>query len=127
MDSSRPIETDETFKVIHEGYALALIGKSDTNRVWYLRYAGAKFLRHEMYLSYNSPLPCNIRAIGVSIDLTQEVGEIYLRAIRERVPAFLPIAYLGDGAEAFANAVIAVFDSVTSTFSFFISEIVLMS
>ena len=37
LDSSRPIETDETFKVIHEGYALTLIGQSDMNRVWHLR------------------------------------------------------------------------------------------
>lgn len=44
LDSSRPIETDETFKVIHEGYALTLIGQSDMNRVWHLRYAGANFL-----------------------------------------------------------------------------------
>ena len=37
LDSSRPIETDETFKVIHEGYALTLIGQSDMNRVWHVR------------------------------------------------------------------------------------------
>ena len=29
LDSTRPIETDETFKVIFEGYALTLIGQSD--------------------------------------------------------------------------------------------------
>jgi hypothetical protein len=38
FDSSKPIETDETFKVMHEGYALTLIGQSDANRVWHLRY-----------------------------------------------------------------------------------------
>ena len=64
-------------------------------------------------LNYNSPRPCNIRAIGASKNSTHEVGEIYLHAIRERVPAFLSTAYLGDGAEELANAAIAVFDSVT--------------
>ena len=67
-----------------------------------------------MYLSCNLPYPYKIRAIGVSTNSTQEVGEIYLRAIREHAPAFLPTAYLGDGAEAFANAAIAVFDSIMS-------------
>ena len=38
LDSSVPIETDETFKVMNEGYALTLIGQSDMNRVWHLRY-----------------------------------------------------------------------------------------
>ena len=42
LDSSRPVETDEIFKVIQEGYPLMLIGQSDMNRVWHLRYAGAK-------------------------------------------------------------------------------------
>lgn len=37
FDSSKPIETDETFKVIYEGYALTLIGQSDMNRVWHVR------------------------------------------------------------------------------------------
>ena len=37
LDSTKPLETDETFKVIHEGYALTLIGQSDMNRVWHLR------------------------------------------------------------------------------------------
>jgi hypothetical protein len=37
LDSSMPIETDETFKVMHEGYALTLIGQSDMNRVWHVR------------------------------------------------------------------------------------------
>ena len=39
LDSSKPLETDETFKVMHEGYALTLIGQSDMNRVWHLRLA----------------------------------------------------------------------------------------
>ena len=38
FDSTRPIETDETFKVIHEGYPLTLIGQSDMNRTWHPRY-----------------------------------------------------------------------------------------
>ena len=37
FDSSKPLETDETFKVMHEGYALTLIGQSDMNRVWHVR------------------------------------------------------------------------------------------
>ena len=37
FDSSVPLETDETFKVMNEGYALTLIGQSDMNRVWHLR------------------------------------------------------------------------------------------
>ena len=39
FDNSKPIETDETFKVMHEGYALTLIGQSDMNRIWHLKYA----------------------------------------------------------------------------------------
>ena len=34
---TRPLETDETFKVIHEGYPLTLIGQSDMNRRFHLR------------------------------------------------------------------------------------------
>lgn len=41
FNSMKPIETDETFKVMHEGYALTLIGQSDMNRVWHLRYASS--------------------------------------------------------------------------------------
>lgn len=37
FDSTRPIETDETYKVMHEGYPLTLIGQSDMNRTWHLR------------------------------------------------------------------------------------------
>jgi hypothetical protein len=37
FDSAMPIETDETFKVMHEGYALTMIGQSDMNRVWHVR------------------------------------------------------------------------------------------
>lgn len=43
FESSRPIETDETFKVMHEGYALTLIGQSDMNRVWHLRYRSLRW------------------------------------------------------------------------------------
>ena len=38
FNSSKPIETDETYKVMHEGYGLTLIGQSDSNRVWHVRY-----------------------------------------------------------------------------------------
>ena len=44
FDSTRPIETDETYKVIHEGYALTLIGQSDMNRVWHIRYESLNFM-----------------------------------------------------------------------------------
>ena len=37
MDPSRPIETDETYKVIHEGYPLTLIGQSDMDRKFHIR------------------------------------------------------------------------------------------
>ena len=37
LDSSRPLETDETFKVMHEGYPLTLLGQSDMNRIWHVR------------------------------------------------------------------------------------------
>ena len=37
LESSRPLETDETFKVMHEGYPLTLLGQSDMNRVWHVR------------------------------------------------------------------------------------------
>ena len=37
LDSSKPFETDETFKVMHEGSTMTLIGQSDMNRVWHIR------------------------------------------------------------------------------------------
>lgn len=37
FDNTKPLETDETYKVMHEGYALTLIGQSDMNRVWHVR------------------------------------------------------------------------------------------
>jgi hypothetical protein len=51
------------------------------------------------------------RAIGVS---TEEFGRIYLDAIHQHVPVFKPVAYLGDAAEAFANAAVFVFESITT-------------
>ena len=38
FDLTRPIETDETFKVMHENYPLTLIGQSDANRKFHVRY-----------------------------------------------------------------------------------------
>lgn len=61
----------------------------------------------------NSISICLNRAIGVATNSTQEVGEIYLRAIKKHAPDFHPVAYLGDAAEAFANAASAVFLSIT--------------
>ena len=58
----------------------------------------------------------NLRAIGVSTNSTQEVGEVYLKALRDAIPNFRPHSYLGDAAEAFANAAKVVFDSITFQF-----------
>ena len=52
----------------------------------------------------------HVRAIGVSTNSNERVGTFYFRAWSARVPLFQPRAYLGDAAEAYANA--AVFDSV---------------
>lgn len=53
------------------------------------------------------------RAIGIATNSTEEVGRIYLNAIRSYVPEFSPTAYLGDAAEAFANAARNVFPTIT--------------
>lgn len=37
FDSTRPIEADETYKVMHEGYPLTLIGQSDMDGTSHLR------------------------------------------------------------------------------------------
>lgn len=52
------------------------------------------------------------RAIGISTNSTEEVGRIYLDAIHGHVPLFQPVAYLGDAAEAFANAAQFVFVTI---------------
>jgi hypothetical protein len=52
------------------------------------------------------------RAIGVSTNSTEEVGRIYLDAIHQQFPVFQPVAWLGDAAEAFANAAMFVFESI---------------
>ena len=54
----------------------------------------------------------HVRAIGVSTNSNERVGTFYFRAWSARVPLFQPRAYLGDAAEAYANAAAAVFDSV---------------
>ena len=48
----------------------------------------------------------------MSTNSTEEVGQIYLRAIKKHAPTFLPTAYLGDAAEAFANAAFSVFEKI---------------
>ena len=53
----------------------------------------------------------NNRAIGVATNSTQEVGQIFMNALRDNVPGLQPKAYLGDAAEAFANAAQHVFGS----------------
>lgn len=50
--------------------------------------------------------------MGVSTNSTEEVGRIYMDAIRQHVPEFTPTAYLGDAAEAFANAAKHVFPTI---------------
>ena len=52
------------------------------------------------------------RAIGVATNSTEEVGSVFMTAIHEHLPEFAPTAYLGDAAEAFANATRAVFPTV---------------
>ena len=47
-------------------------------------------------------------AVGISTNSTQEVGEIFFRALLREVPDLHPTAYFGDAAEAFANAARAV-------------------
>ena len=54
------------------------------------------------------------RAIGISTNSTEEVGRIYLDALKQHAPEFRPTAYLGDAAEAFANAALGVFDTITT-------------
>ena len=45
-----------------------------------------------------------ISAVGIATNSTGEVGLIYFRALQEAAPTYTPRAYLGDAAEAFANA-----------------------
>jgi hypothetical protein len=52
------------------------------------------------------------RAIGISTNSTEEVGRIYLEAVRKHAPDFRPTAYLGDAAEAFANAALGIFVTI---------------
>ena len=82
---TQSVEMDDTYKLIHEGYTVTVMGQSDADR---------KF---------------HTRAIGVSTNSTAEVGHFYLSAWKHRVPEFKPRAYLGDAAEAYANAAFAVF------------------
>ena len=79
---------DDTYKVIHEGYSVTVLGQTDADRVFHTR------------------------AIGISSNSTERVGAFYLRAWRDRVPLFTPRAYLGDAAEAYANAAREIFPSI---------------
>ena len=78
--NSRPLEIDETHKLIYEGYPVTVMGQSDGDRVFH------------------------IRAIGVSANSTEEVGSFFMSSWKSYNPSFQPSAYLGDAAEAFANA-----------------------
>jgi hypothetical protein len=52
------------------------------------------------------------RAVGIATHSTEEVGTIFLNALKARVPEYMPRAYLGDAAEAFANAAKNLFPSI---------------
>lgn len=52
------------------------------------------------------------RAVGVATHSTEEVGKILLEAFKTHVPNFAPRAYLGDAAQAFANAAMSTFPSI---------------
>jgi hypothetical protein len=85
---TRPVEMDETYKLIYEGYAVTVMGQTDGDRRFHPR------------------------AVGVSTNGNERVGKFYLQAWKERVPLFTPRAYLGDAAQAFANAALSVFPSI---------------
>lgn len=85
---TRPIEMDDTYKLIHEGYTVTVLGQTDADRVFHTR------------------------AVGISTNSNERVGTFYLRAWRDRVPLFTPRAYLGDSAEAYANAALRIFPSI---------------
>ena len=76
-----------TIETEHEGYPFTLIGQRDMNRRFHLIHC---------------ILFC--KAVGISTKSTQDVGEIFMRTSRDNVPNLRPSAYLGDAAEAFANA-----------------------
>lgn len=79
---------DDTYKVIHEGYSVTVMGQSDADRVFH------------------------VRAVGVSTNSDERVGRFYLNAWKARVPEFSPRAYLGDAAQAYANAAMAIYPSI---------------
>ena len=74
------LEIDETFKVLYENFSVTLIGQSDADRKFHLL------------------------ALCISTNSTEEVGNLYLSTLLREIPGLLPTAYLGDAAEAFANA-----------------------
>ena len=53
-----------------------------------------------------------VSAVGIATNSTQELGLIYLRALQASVPTYTPCAYLGDAAEASANAAVTTFPSI---------------
>ena len=83
---------DDTYKVIHEGYSVTVMGQSDADRVFH------------------------VRAVGVSTNSDERVGRFYLNAWKARVPEFSPRAYLGDAAQAYANAAMAIRTCLQGTF-----------
>ena len=87
---TRPVEIDDTYKLIYEGYSVTLMGQTDSDRVFH------------------------VRGVGISTNSTEEVGEIYLTAWKQHVQGFSPSAYLGDAAEAYANSARAVFPDLAT-------------
>ena len=87
---TRPVEIDDTYKLIYEGYSVTLMGQTDSDRVFH------------------------VRGVGISTNSTEEVGEIYFTAWKQHVQGFSPSAYLGDAAEAYANSARAVFPDLAT-------------
>lgn len=85
VNTTGPLEVDESFKVMIEGYACTVIGQSDADRVF-----------------------CTV-AICVSTNSTAEVGIDFFSALKRHFDDLNPKAYLGDAARAFRNAFISVF------------------
>ena len=83
----RPVECDETYKLVREGYAITVLGQTDADRHFHLR------------------------GIGISTRSVSTVGEFLFQTWNDNVEGqrFEPVAYLGDAAAAFANGSYRVF------------------
>lgn len=79
---------DETYKLIWENYPVTVMGQTDADRRFHTR------------------------AVGIATIGTERVGRFYLQSWKLKVPSFAPRAFLGDAAQAFANAALSVFPTV---------------